>query len=428
MEIEDFDTISYELEEGVQLEMVDIPGYQGELDGVSDEKMAEIRQDFRMGKYLVTQEQFEAVMGYNPSVFKGAKRPVENVTWDEAKKFCEKLNEQFWLSLGRKFSLPTQFQWDYVAQSRGTVPFEDEEVFGEFAWFKKNAGGETHEVGQKKPSPFGLYDLYGNVGEWCDCEWENVGKPGCPTPPEGNAMRVAPGGSWNIEAEACVKGVFLSGVPETQESTIGFRVAIVPGKYRVRTEEDEERIIAESMKMDRLMMECPMEEDYENLQEEVFDPDEENLEGMYRHYMYPDDGHAVVIDNTGIVNVYNPLKVTVYDNHRNVYVFGNNVHADIEGNNGYVRICSSQSRVTVAGNGTVDVMGHNNEVTVLEGRTHIYGDTANVVVKGGVVEVHSIHSKVTVLGGKATVMDSDCGELRCETPGELTLPTNSKAN
>ena len=229
----DFSTANFALAENVQLEMVEIPGLQFkvELENVSEEKMAEIRQDFMLGKYPVTQEQFEAVMGFNPSGFKGAKRPVENVTWDEAKEFCEKLNERISLTHGRKFSLPTQFQWDYVAMSKGTVPFEDEEKFGEFAWFGKNAEGKTHEVGLKKPNPFGLYDLYGNVHEWCDAEWENAGKPGCPTPPKGNAMRVAPGGAWEDDAETCVKGVFLSGVPETRKSIIGFRVAIVPGEY-----------------------------------------------------------------------------------------------------------------------------------------------------------------------------------------------------
>ena len=257
---EDFSTVNFPLTENVQLEMVEIPGYQGELENVPDEKMAEIRQEFMLGKYPVTQEQFEAVMGFNPSEFKGAKRPVENVTWDEAKEFCEKLNERIWL-LGSRFSLPTQFQWDYVAQSRGTVPFEDEDVFGEFAWFGKNAGGETHEVGQKKPSPFGLYDLYGNVHEWCDAEWENAGKPGCPMPPQGNTMRVAPGGDWESDADTCVNGVYLSGVPDTRESIIGFRVAIVPGWYTVKEEEEDDAThrgkgMTDLQKMRRLLTEC----------------------------------------------------------------------------------------------------------------------------------------------------------------------------
>ena len=146
---EEYSTINFPIAENVQLEMVIILGYKGELKNTTDEKMAEIRQDFMLGKYPVTQEQFEAVMGFNPSVFKGAKRPVENVTWDEAKEFCEKLNKRILLLYDRKFNLPTQFQWNYVAHSRGTVPFEDEDEFGKFAWFEKNAGGETHEVGRR---------------------------------------------------------------------------------------------------------------------------------------------------------------------------------------------------------------------------------------------------------------------------------------
>ena len=102
----EFKTVNFTLAENVQLEMVEIPGYPGELENVPAEKMAEIRKEFMLGEYPVTQEQFEAVMGFNPSEFKGAKRPVENVTWDEAKEFCAKLNERIPLTLGRKFSLP----------------------------------------------------------------------------------------------------------------------------------------------------------------------------------------------------------------------------------------------------------------------------------------------------------------------------------
>ena len=429
---EDFSTVNFPLTENVQLEMVEIPGYQGELENVPDEKMAEIRQRFMMGKYPVTQEQYEAVMGCNPSVFKGAKRPVENVTWAEAKEFCEKLNELIFLRGCRSFNLPTQFQWDYVAKSRGTVPFEDEEEFGEFAWFEKNADGETHEVGLKSPNPYGLYDLYGNVNEWCDAEWENAGKPGCPTPPKGNAMRVAPGGSWDVDADTCVKGVYLSGVPENRESTIGFRVAIVPDVYVAEDEKDEdhgeqqEDVFASVQKMMRMMTDCPAPEDYENLPEEVFDPVEEEMHGPYKRYMHCENEHAVIKDNTAIVNVYNPMQVTVYGNHKNVNVYGNNVHVDIMGNDGYVRICSNNAKVTVAGNGVVDVMGHGNEVEMIKGTVHVYGEDATVLVMGGVADVHGERSKVHVLDGTATVMDRDCQALDCDGSGKLLLPDNSK--
>ncbi len=434
MEKAEFGTKIFTLADNVELEMVNIPAYEGTLEGVPNEKMAEIRQDFMMGKYPVTQEQYEAVMGCNPSEFKGAKRPVENVTWAEAKEFCEKMNEKISLANGRKFSLPTQFQWDYVAKFRGTVSFEDEEAFGEFAWFEKNADGETHEVGLKAPSQFGLYDLYGNVNEWCDAEWENAGKPGCPTPPEGNAMRVAPGGNWNGDADVCVKGVFLSGVPETRKSIVGFHVAIVPDEYTTVDEDDEEyrkqqMDIDDSLKKTiRMMMDCPEPEDYENLPKEVFDPAEEEMHGPYKRYMHCDNKHAVIKDNTAIVNVYNPMQVTVYRNHKNVNVYGNNVHADVMSNDGYIRFCSNNAQVTVSGNGVVDVMGHGNEVTVMNGTVHVYGEEATVWVGDGVADVHGVHSKVFVLNGKATVMDSDCQELHCGDSGELLLPDNSKIN
>ena len=425
----EFSTVNFTLAENVQLEVVEIPGYQGELENVPEEKMAEIRQEFMLGKYPVTQEQFEAVMGFNPSEFKGAKRPVENVTWDEAKEFCEKLNERNLLSSDKKFNLPTQFQWNYVAQSRGNVPFEDEAKFGEFAWFEKNAEGETHEVGLKKPSPFGLYDLYGNVHEWCDAEWENAGKPGCPTPPKGNAMRVAPGGDWNSDADTCVTGVFLSGVPETRESIIGFRVAVVPVEYSVKKKEDKtdwNKVMAEVQKARRWLTECPEEEDYENLPEEVFDPVVEKLHAPYKRYMHCDTSQGVIQDNTAIVNVYNSLVLTVRRNHGKVNVYGNNVHAEIKSNDGYVRICSNNAIVYTAGNGVVDVMGHGNEVNVMKGTVHVYGEDATVFVADGVADVHGEHSKVYVLNGTATVMDRDCQELKCDGSGKLLLPDNSK--
>ena len=453
MENAEFGTVKFTLADNVELEMVKIPAYKGTMDDVPDEKMAEIRQEFMIGKYPVTQEQYEAVMGCNPSVFKGAKRPVENVTWAEAKEFCEKLNEMIFLEGFCSFNLPTQFQWNYVAKSRGTVPSEDEEAFGEFAWFGKNADGETHEVGQKSPNPYGLYDLYGNVYEWCDAEWENAGKPGCPTPEQGNAMRVAPGGSWDDNADTCVEGVALSGVPELRQSTIGFRVAIVPDVYipdmfidededeveneeeveeeeEVENEEEEndEDVFATVQKVMRKLEDRPEPEDYENLPEQVFDPVKERMHGPYKRYMHCEDEHAVINDNTAIVIVYDPMQVTVYRNHKDINVYGNNVHAEVMANEGYIRFCSNNAKVTVSGNGVVDVMGHGNEVTVMGGTVHVYGENTTVLARGGFVDVHGMHSKVVVSKGKATVMDSDCQELRCDGSGELLLPDNSKVN
>ena len=426
MENEDFNTISYPLNDKVQLEMVEIPAYKDWVD-VPEEKAAEIRRDFMMGKYPVTQEQYEAVMGENPSQFKGAKRPVENVSWEEAQAFCERLNELGICDAGERFCLPTHFQMEYVMQSRGTLPFE-EEAFGEYAWYVKNANGETHDVGLKAPNSFGLYDFHGNVQEWCDGEWEKAGMPGYPKPPMGNAMRFALGGSWQSEAHACITGGVVSGMPGTRTDTIGFRVALRPCGDFVVADDDanqDEAIRKSAERTDRLLRECPVEEDYENLREEVFDPAEENMTQVYQRYMYSEDTHAVILDNTSTVNVYTPLKVTVKNNHGMVYVYGNNVHAKIMRNDGYVRICSNNAKVTVRGNGTVDVMGHGNDVTVRQGIVHIYGENAVVQVHDGVVDVHSKCSKVLVHHGKATVMDEMCQELHCEESGELILPDNT---
>ena len=177
--------------------------------------------------------------------------------------------------------------------------------------------------------------------------------------------------------------------------------------------------------MFRLLQECPVEEDYENLPEEVFDPVKEGLSRVYRRYMHCEDGHAVIDDNTAIVNVYNPLKVTVRSNHGKVNVFGNNIHAEIITNDGHVRICSNNSQVFVGGDGTVDVMGHGNEVNVVQGIVHIYGEDAVAWVFAGVADIHSEHSKVYVHHGLATVMNQASQELECTEAGELILPANS---
>jgi formylglycine-generating enzyme required for sulfatase activity len=121
-----------------------------------------ITKPFWMGKYEVTQEQWEAVMGNNPSpsLYQGPRSPVDNVSWDDCQAFIDKLNEKFARS-GEKFSLPTEAQWEYACRAGSTGRFswgDSEESFGEYAWFGGNSGNWTHPVGEKKPNAWGLYD------------------------------------------------------------------------------------------------------------------------------------------------------------------------------------------------------------------------------------------------------------------------------
>ena len=124
---------------------------------------------FYIGKYEVTQEQWQAVMGSNPSYFKGAKRPVENVSWGDCQVFIRRLN----LLTGKKFRLPTEAEWEYAARggnkSRGYT-CSGSNTIGVVAWSLSNSNDKTHEVATKAPNELGIYDMSGNVWEWCE-DW-----------------------------------------------------------------------------------------------------------------------------------------------------------------------------------------------------------------------------------------------------------------
>jgi len=139
----------------------------------NDEKPAHqvrITKAFEMGKFPVTQAQWEEVVGRNPSHFKGPKRPVERVSWNEVQKFLSDLTAR---GDGYHYRLPTEAEWEYAARAGSTTRYcfgDDEAMLPDYAWFGKNSGGETHPVGQKQPNAWGLYDVHGNVWEWCQ-DW-----------------------------------------------------------------------------------------------------------------------------------------------------------------------------------------------------------------------------------------------------------------
>ena len=128
-----------------------------------------ISNPFYLGKFQVTQEQWELLMGYNPSKFKDKERPVENVTWHDAVKFIETLN-----SSGKKaYRLPTEAEWEYACRAGTSKRFffgDEESKLIQYAWYytaDSNTNQMTQPVGQKRPNPWGLYDMLGNVKEWC---------------------------------------------------------------------------------------------------------------------------------------------------------------------------------------------------------------------------------------------------------------------
>ena len=133
-----------------------------------------LTQPFYLGVYEVTQEQYERVMGKNPSNFKGPQNPVEKVSWDDAVEFCRKLSElPEEKAAGRIYRLPTEAEWEYACRAGTTTKYsfgDSESELGEYGWFDKNSDRKTHPVGQKQPNKWGLYDMHGNVWEWCS-DW-----------------------------------------------------------------------------------------------------------------------------------------------------------------------------------------------------------------------------------------------------------------
>ncbi len=174
-------------------------------------------QDYYLGKYPVTQQQWEAVMGSNPSNFKGGNLPVEMVSWDDAQIFIQKLNQ---LSGKKHYRLSTEEEWEYACRAGSTSEYyfgDDESQLGEYAWYKDNSGATTHPVGQKKPNGWGLYDMAGNVFEWTD-SWSDSSR----------SYRVYRGGGWSCGSECCRSAFRYCGGPVSRGSGLGFRLVFVP--------------------------------------------------------------------------------------------------------------------------------------------------------------------------------------------------------
>jgi formylglycine-generating enzyme required for sulfatase activity len=184
-----------------------------------------ISESFYLAKYPVTQAQWEAVMGNNPSHFKGANRPVETVSWEDAQAFIDKLNGREGV---QKYRLPTEAQWECACRAGTETPRYHEDLEA-IAWYGDNSGGETHDVGEKEPNAWGLYDTLGNIVEWCYdgirvyTEALEVDPMG---PTEADADRVIRGGYWSWGAQEVRAALRSTIVPGFRNDSLGFRYAI----------------------------------------------------------------------------------------------------------------------------------------------------------------------------------------------------------
>ena len=227
---------------GVELKLVRIKAgsfMMGSNDGDSDEKPVHkvtLTKDFWLGETEVTQAQYKAVMGMNPSGFKkGGDYPVESVSWDDAMEFCRKLTEleraAGRLPSGYEYTLPTEAQWEYAAhggnKSRG-YQYSGSDIMDEVGWYWENSNKSTHSVKEKNPNELGLYDMSGNVKEWCS-DWYGSYRAGAVTDPlcHIGSWRVFRGGSWDNQAAYCRSAYRLSYDPSFRNFNLGFRVALV---------------------------------------------------------------------------------------------------------------------------------------------------------------------------------------------------------
>jgi len=208
----------------------------GKYDDEEPAHNVKIEKAFYLGKFEITQKQYQTIMGNNPSRFKGENRPVERVSWDDAQAFIKKLNEK---EGGTKYRLPTEAEWEYAARANTQTKwsFGDNESdmkdyawYGyEFAWYGYEFSvNETREVGQKKPNGFGLFDMHGNVWEWTCSDYKNYSENNhleCSS--KNNAHKSLRGGSWVDDADDCRSASRGNHSPDFRNNNDGFRVVSV---------------------------------------------------------------------------------------------------------------------------------------------------------------------------------------------------------
>ena len=221
---------------GVSFKMIKVEGGtflmgapESDTDAYEDEKPRHrvTLSDYYIGETAVTQELWKAVMRSNPSFFKGSNRPVESVSWDDCQTFVRKLNQL----TGKKFRMPTEAEWEFAARggnkSKG-YKYSGSNNIDEVAWYDENSDNTTHIVKTKQPNELGLYDMSGNVWEWCQ-DWYDDYNRGSQTNPKGaseGSDRVFRGGSWDDFARFCRVSIRNYNPPDDRGNNLGFRLAL----------------------------------------------------------------------------------------------------------------------------------------------------------------------------------------------------------
>jgi len=193
-----------------------------------------LTEGYWLGKTEVTQAQWEALMESIPSKFMGPDRPVEQVFWSDAMEFCRKLTERERsagrLPEGYEYTLPTEAQWEYACRAGTTGQYGGDGNLDDMGWYRQNSGNTTHPVGQKQANAWGLYDMHGNVWEWCLDWYGNYpgGSVRDPTGPASGTGRVGRGGGWGSYAIGCRSAFRSGGVSGYRFNGLGFRLALAP--------------------------------------------------------------------------------------------------------------------------------------------------------------------------------------------------------
>jgi formylglycine-generating enzyme required for sulfatase activity len=233
------ETLTLDLGRGVKMELVRIPAGEFLMGSPEDEGTRDvdegphhrvrISKPFYMGKYEVTQAQWKAVMGENPSGIQGSgDLPVEQVSWYDSVDFCWNASRK----TGKYIRLPSEAEWEYACRAGSTTAYSfggSPDPLSQYAWYIDNSDPKTHPMGQKKPNRWGLYDMHGNVWEWC-ADWygESYYATSPASDPRGAAsdeFRVVRGGSWLSRGRDCRSANRYWYMPDDRKHYIGFRVA-----------------------------------------------------------------------------------------------------------------------------------------------------------------------------------------------------------